>query len=64
MDAVLHQLLLWYREWKPTGTVAYRGREDKIVKYPREVQAGMLAEILNKVVVKKQDLRAMRRGED
>ena len=43
-------LLEWYREWKATGTVAYHGNHDAIMKYSRERQAGQLAEILNAII--------------
>ena len=42
-------LLEWYRQWKITGAVQYTGRPDAIAKYSRRHQAGMLAEILDRV---------------
>jgi len=44
-------LVTWYREWKATGTVAYRGIPEKIARYTRKEQAGQLARIFDSLTV-------------
>lgn len=39
----------WHREWKQTGTVAFRGDRKKIEQYSWPSRAGQLAEILDQV---------------
>lgn len=43
------QLLRWYQEWQQTGTVSYYARDEQIMKYSREKQAGQLAELLDNI---------------
>jgi len=50
VDAVGKALSDWYREWCATGTVSSHGREQVIMRYSRERQAGELAGILDSVV--------------
>jgi len=43
------QLLRWYQEWQQTGNVSYHARDEQIMKYSREKQAGQLAELLESI---------------
>ncbi|AMN46927.1 hypothetical protein ACG33_07420 [Steroidobacter denitrificans] len=43
-------LLGFYREWKRTGAVAFRGHRELISRYSNRSQAGELAALLNEVV--------------
>jgi len=47
VEDIAHQLLVWYKEWKATGTVRYEGRRDAVMKYSRREQARQLAEVLD-----------------
>ena len=50
VGAIAETLLRWYREWRATGTVLFRGREQEIAKYSRRAQAAKLAGILDALV--------------
>jgi len=41
------QVLNWYEEWQQTGALSYYARDEQIMKYSRERQAGQLAELLD-----------------
>ena len=43
------QVLRWYQEWKKTGNVSSHSRDEQIMKYSREKQAGQLAELLDSI---------------
>ncbi|NQT01275.1 MAG: glycosyltransferase [Planctomycetes bacterium] len=46
------QILRWYQEWQQTGTVSYYARDEQIMKYSREKQAGQLAELLDSICLR------------
>lgn len=48
-DAIAKTLKGWYHEWKTTGTIKCRGKEDIIIRYSREKEAEQLAGILEEV---------------
>jgi hypothetical protein len=43
------QVLHWYEEWQQTGVLSYCARNEQIMKYSRERQAGQLAELLDSI---------------
>jgi hypothetical protein len=43
------QFLHWYQEWQQTGTVPHDARDEQIMKYSREKQAGQLADLLDSI---------------
>ncbi|HWR33375.1 MAG TPA: hypothetical protein VN451_07615, partial [Chitinophagaceae bacterium] len=43
IEEMVDALSVWYREWKQTGAVAYKGKIGEIKKYTRERQAEILA---------------------
>lgn len=58
VDSVVQILRKWYSEWRETGTIAYDGRDEEIMKYSRREQAGQLAEILYDVSSERYNFRA------
>ena len=53
VEEIAAQLRKWYLEWKATGTVAYQGTEEAIMKYSCKEQASQLAKLLDGIVRKR-----------
>jgi len=49
-EEIAEQLLMWYREWKETGTVACHRDDEAVKHYSRRRQAGRLAQVLDEVL--------------
>ena len=49
-DEIAAQLMVWYGEWKKTGTVAWHGNMQAIMKYSRKEQAKETAYLLENVL--------------
>ena len=50
VDEISSQLLKWYIEWKKTGKIQCNSNQRAIKRYSRKIQAGRLAELLNRIV--------------
>ena len=48
-EEAAEQLLRWYQQWQQTGNISYDARDEQIMKYSRQKQAGQLAELLDSI---------------
>ena len=48
-EETAEQFLRWYQQWQQTGNISYDARDEQIMKYSREKQAGQLAELLDSI---------------